>query len=702
MREVAAYLMDVNHFCGVPSTLLVHCEHPILNYPARGLGRRGAIFGPSMYPKMGSLQQFVEASDVFEDLGASVLSDLEVQKIALLDLRLLNCDRNAANILAIRKGPMTLSPSVSSELDFCFEESGTSPPSSMSGMGEGNDRYQLVPIDHGYSLPSKLLINEIDWAWFYYPQVNRPVHEEIKKYVETLDIDAIIVTLQQQVTLSDDSLFLIRVAHQLVVDGIAAGLTLFEIASMVARTDEERASPLERAIEEAEENAHRTIEMRVGSVKRAMPHAFTDDDLMGLEDGGLDRFTTSMGGKRHRRQHIHDVNSRNSLVDFETDCSTPSTIPRTSPRARETAANNLARFLHHSPSKMLRPASSSIDLTNDFAGTKSCPPLVQQSEDEQHALRPWTPDCDDIVDTTTLETINSPERIDADSNDHGPSDDDEPERDDYDEVDGEEGDQFDQHLDKLSPFRALQGKPLQSIKSLDSVQPLIVSVASLSNALSNDRTLKTTNKSYKSTGTIDSTDSESSNGEDKFIQTFPREKEKMNENSLLIVPSPIRQHQHHTLQSNTTFKRLSVTPIRRPSPLQIGSADPSRYQRSNSRQSLDLLDTDGYNANDEGEATSPDANDDWFSKNSPLSSPSSLKPPTFLRVTSFSAFSSAPLYDESSERRLAKLQKEKRRQAAGTEEFNRLRIMFTKNAVTTLISKAVKAKNNRITLMKAN
>ena len=32
-----------------------------------------------------------------------MLSDLEVQKIALLDLRLLNCDRNAANILAIRK-----------------------------------------------------------------------------------------------------------------------------------------------------------------------------------------------------------------------------------------------------------------------------------------------------------------------------------------------------------------------------------------------------------------------------------------------------------------------------------------------------------------------------------------------------------------------------------------------------------------------
>jgi len=41
----------------------------VLNYPARGTGQQGAIFGPSMFPKLGSLQHFVRASDVFEDLG---------------------------------------------------------------------------------------------------------------------------------------------------------------------------------------------------------------------------------------------------------------------------------------------------------------------------------------------------------------------------------------------------------------------------------------------------------------------------------------------------------------------------------------------------------------------------------------------------------------------------------------------------------
>ena len=135
------------------------------------------MYGPSMYPKLGSLQQYVRCGDMFEDLGASVLSDLEVQKIALLDLRLLNCDRNAANILAIRKRSGSMSRSREGSLtedvdqqdfEICFDEEMPA-----AATPHGGDRYHLVPIDHGYSLPSKLLINEIDWAWFYYPQVGR-------------------------------------------------------------------------------------------------------------------------------------------------------------------------------------------------------------------------------------------------------------------------------------------------------------------------------------------------------------------------------------------------------------------------------------------------------------------------------------------------------------------------------------------------
>jgi hypothetical protein len=58
------------------------------------------------------------------------------------------------------------------------------------------------------------------------------------------------MTALVQVTLTDDALFLVRVAHHLVADGIDAGLTLHDLALLVARTDEERPSPLERAIAE--------------------------------------------------------------------------------------------------------------------------------------------------------------------------------------------------------------------------------------------------------------------------------------------------------------------------------------------------------------------------------------------------------------------------------------------------------------------
>ena len=97
IRECAAYILDYQNFCHVPETAVVHIEHDALNYPRNSKGQM------KMYPKLGSLQRFVPAGDTFEDIGHSLVGVLELQKIALLDMRLLNCDRNASNMLAIRK-----------------------------------------------------------------------------------------------------------------------------------------------------------------------------------------------------------------------------------------------------------------------------------------------------------------------------------------------------------------------------------------------------------------------------------------------------------------------------------------------------------------------------------------------------------------------------------------------------------------------
>lgn len=139
-REVAAFLLDrpspsakatplVDEeaagpgFSGVPLTLLARCDDAVFSRPASCSD--GHDFSASLActtppaSKLGSLQQFVSAVSNCEDMGPKHFSAHEVHKIAVLDIRLANTDRNGANILVQKNG---------------------------SG-------YNLVPIDHGYCLP---------------------------------------------------------------------------------------------------------------------------------------------------------------------------------------------------------------------------------------------------------------------------------------------------------------------------------------------------------------------------------------------------------------------------------------------------------------------------------------------------------------------------------------------------------------------
>jgi hypothetical protein len=245
LRELAAYLLDEGHFCRVPATALVHCEHPAFHYPSTGGDQ------PKLFPKFGSMQEYVSAAEPFDDIGPNLLrfdcfaipspshfsfrSDFEVQKIALFDIRLLNCDRNAANIL-VRKSP------------------------SSSGASRS---YQLVPIDHGYCIPPKLKIFEWDWAWYHHPHVSRPVCPEIISYLRSIDIDQLLDKVSGHVMLTDDCQFLLRLSHFLLLNGLALGLSLKDIATLICRTgdNEETPSQLEKLISEAEDNAYRVIEL---------------------------------------------------------------------------------------------------------------------------------------------------------------------------------------------------------------------------------------------------------------------------------------------------------------------------------------------------------------------------------------------------------------------------------------------------------
>jgi hypothetical protein len=81
LREYAAYLLDYDHFCDIPPTTLVNCEHASFFYPKKEKEQRAVEKNMCdterpmcrTFPKLGSLQLFVKSSSLFEDIGQSLL-----------------------------------------------------------------------------------------------------------------------------------------------------------------------------------------------------------------------------------------------------------------------------------------------------------------------------------------------------------------------------------------------------------------------------------------------------------------------------------------------------------------------------------------------------------------------------------------------------------------------------------------------------
>ncbi len=94
----------------------------------------------TLYPaKYGSLQLFVMADDVAENLSCSLYTKEEVHKIAILDMRILNLDRNEANLL-VKKRKL-----------------------------HKKCHYELIPVDHGMSFPDTLEVSSFDLCWSDWP-----------------------------------------------------------------------------------------------------------------------------------------------------------------------------------------------------------------------------------------------------------------------------------------------------------------------------------------------------------------------------------------------------------------------------------------------------------------------------------------------------------------------------------------------------
>lgn len=217
LREVAAFLLDHDGFAGVPPACLVAVSHQKLNYavlPAAPVpSDTAAVPIPTLSPlngadlheslhasegsadssdspvstpadtrltapavpgsvKLGSLQAFAEHTCDANDIASSRFSADSIHRVGILDVRLLNLDRHAGNLLVAEA------------------------PRSGSVSGGPGPLHKLIPIDHGFALPEAL--DDPYFEWQYWPQASVPFSPEVKAYVAALDGSADVAMLQRE------------------------------------------------------------------------------------------------------------------------------------------------------------------------------------------------------------------------------------------------------------------------------------------------------------------------------------------------------------------------------------------------------------------------------------------------------------------------------------------------------------------------
>eukprot|EP00566_Odontella_aurita_P004884 CAMPEP_0113551510 /NCGR_PEP_ID=MMETSP0015_2-20120614/14563_1 /TAXON_ID=2838 /ORGANISM="Odontella" /LENGTH=789 /DNA_ID=CAMNT_0000452407 /DNA_START=742 /DNA_END=3111 /DNA_ORIENTATION=- /assembly_acc=CAM_ASM_000160 len=223
VREVAAFLLDHSGFSSVPATTLAEARHPAFNtngarlkvieggasVGSHSLSFSSASISPTqgLPKKVGSIQEFVNAECSMDDLSPSKLTVNEVHKIAVLDIRLLNADRNSANLLCRRRP-------------------------------EDPDYIELIPIDHGYCLRTVSDVSWFDWCWLDWPQTKKPLSKKTREYILGLDIEADVRVLRERLHIRSEALDYFRASSTLLKAGVQAGLTLYDIAVLCCRNDD--------------------------------------------------------------------------------------------------------------------------------------------------------------------------------------------------------------------------------------------------------------------------------------------------------------------------------------------------------------------------------------------------------------------------------------------------------------------------------
>lgn len=204
-REVAAYLLDHGNFSGVPATALVESQHNHYNY---NLNEPASA-------KKGSFQRFIVNKGSIEDFSPAMFDKFEIQKIAILDMRILNMDRNEGNILV-------------------------------------DNQKKLIPIDHGLSIPDCFDISEYDLCWMNWQQCKDSIDEMCLDFINSIDPVKDITFLNEILPFRDKCLRNIRISTLLLKKGANSGLSLSQIGSIMYRDGyEQNPSIIEQVIKKS-------------------------------------------------------------------------------------------------------------------------------------------------------------------------------------------------------------------------------------------------------------------------------------------------------------------------------------------------------------------------------------------------------------------------------------------------------------------
>ncbi|KAL9665872.1 hypothetical protein QQ045_000193 [Rhodiola kirilowii] len=240
-REVAAYLLDYDHFANVPPTALVKITHSIFNVNDRVNGNK--VKTKNQVSKIASMQQFIHHDFDASDHGTSSFPVSAVHRIGILDIRIFNTDRHAGNLL-VRKADKARS----------------------------FDQVELIPIDHGLCLPENL--EDPYFEWIHWPQASIPFSEDEIEYIKKLDPEKDAEMLRMELPMIRDACLRVLVLSTIFLkEAVSCGLCLAEIGEMMSRefrSGEEEPSELERVCIEAR---RLTAERELSS-----PIAFVPDD----------------------------------------------------------------------------------------------------------------------------------------------------------------------------------------------------------------------------------------------------------------------------------------------------------------------------------------------------------------------------------------------------------------------------------------